>query len=72
MSFVASTLSEHLRHEGEVRGLKIGEKIGRLKGGLSILEELYDQGLIAKDVFEARAVRLRRDLAKALAVKQTR
>ncbi len=74
MAFVASTITEHIRHEGqllgerigETRGETCGEKRGDLKGQIKILETLHYQGLLTKEQFEMRALPLRLELEKLL------
>ena len=74
MSFVATTLTEHLLNEGEKRGEKRGEargekrgeargeKRGTIKGAMNNLQELHALGIVPKDIFQARMASLKQQL----------
>ena len=68
MTFIASTLTEQLHHEGKEIGIKIGqktgEKIGRIRGAIVNLQDLFDQGLIPVEIYESRIANLKQDLEK--------
>ena len=70
MTFVASTISEHIRHEGELIGeARSEERVKRAelraeRAALNQLEELFRDGLISKDIFETRAGPLKEELRK--------
>ena len=67
MTFVASTLGEQLRHEGELRvekRLKQQASILVKRGVLNSLEGLHQKGIITTEVFEAEAAPLRQALAE--------
>ena len=74
MTFVATTLTEHLLHEGEKRGRKQGEKYGEergrkqgeergtIKGAMNTLQEFHDLGIIPTDIYQARMASLKQQL----------
>ena len=54
MTFVATTLTEHLLHEGEKRGT--------IKGAMNNLQELYNLGVVPEDIYQARMTSLKQQL----------
>ena len=78
MTFVATTLTEHLLHEGEKRGRKQGEERGRkqgeergrkqgeergtIKGAMNNLQELHDLGIVPNDLYQTRMASLKQQL----------
>ncbi|MCP4104500.1 MAG: hypothetical protein GY749_03030 [Desulfobacteraceae bacterium] len=70
MAFVATTITEHIHHEGEIKG-KIEGKIegeiqGKIQGKIELAESLYLQGILSKDQYEKMTEPLRRELARIL------
>jgi hypothetical protein len=64
MEFVATTISEHIFHEGEVKGRAEGEAKGEVKGQIKLLEMLYQLGIVSEDQFQRMIEPLRQQLAK--------
>lgn len=69
MAFIATHITEHYEHIGEVRGekrgIKIGEVRGEIKGKLSLLQEFYEKGILSKEDYESQSSLLKEKL-KAL------
>jgi len=59
MEFVATTITEHIRHESELRG--------KIKGKIETLENLCLYGILPKKQFEKMVAPLRRELSEILA-----
>ncbi len=62
MAFVATTITEHIQHESEIKG----EIKGKIKGKIELLENLYTQGILTKELFEEMAKPLRNELNEYL------
>jgi hypothetical protein len=62
MSFIATTITEHIQHESEMKG-KIE---GIIEGQIKNLEGLYAEGVLSKDLFEKKVEPLRRELKELL------
>ncbi len=54
MAFVATTITEHIQHESEI------------KGKIELLENLYIQGILTKELFEEMVKPLRYELNEYL------
>ncbi len=74
MAFVATTITEHIQHESEVKG-EIKGKIegeikgkiqGKIQGKIELAESLYLQGILSKDQYEKVTEPLRRELVRIL------
>ncbi len=52
MSFIATTITEHIQHESEI------------KGEIKLLESLYKDGVPAKEEFDKRIIPLRKQLER--------
>ncbi len=74
MVFVATTITEHIQHESEIKG-EIKGKIkgeikgkikGKIQGKIELAESLYLQGILSKDQYEKMTEPLRRELARIL------
>ena len=69
MTFVATTLTEHLLHEGEKRGEargrkqgeKYGEERGTIKGAMNKLQEFHDFGLIPENIYQTQMASLKQE-----------
>ncbi len=80
MTYVATTIKEHIQYEsemiGEKRGVEIGEKrgveIGEKRGEIKTLEGLHAEGFLSKEQFEKKVVPLRRELKELLDGKEGR
>ncbi len=64
MEFIATTISEHIFHEGEVKGEARGEARGEVKGQITILETLYQIGILSEEQFQRMIRPLRQKLAE--------
>ncbi|MDM8550079.1 hypothetical protein QUF72_08385 [Desulfobacterales bacterium HSG2] len=64
MEFIATTITEHIQHEAEIRGEIKGRIKGKIEGKIEQLEDIYLQGIISKKQFEAMAEPLRLELAE--------
>lgn len=64
MDFIATTISEHIFHEGEVRGEARGEARGKVEGQIDLLETLYHKGLLPKTEYQRMIDPLRKQLAQ--------
>jgi hypothetical protein len=62
MSFVATTISEHIRNEGKIEGMTEGLAKGKLEGQIQILENLYVSGILNREQFEIMVQPLRKQL----------
>ena len=71
MSFVATTITEYIQHESELKGERKGqlegELKGQLKGKIETLETLYAESILSHEEFEQRVTPLRQELKKLLA-----
>ncbi|MCP4346149.1 MAG: hypothetical protein GY795_11565 [Desulfobacterales bacterium] len=50
MAFVATTITEHIQHESEIKG--------KIEGKIELLENLYSQGILTKEMFEEMVIPL--------------
>jgi hypothetical protein len=70
MSFVATTISEHIRNQGRIEGriegmnegMIKGMIKGKLEGQIQTLENLYVSGILNRDQFESMVQPLRKQL----------
>ncbi len=58
MEYVATTITEHIQYESEIKG--------NIKGKIELLENLYSQGILTKELFEEMVAPLRRELNEYL------
>ena len=71
MEFVATTISEHIFHEGllkgeakgKAEGKAEGEAKGEAKGQITLLETLYQNGILSEEQFQSMVQPLRQKLA---------
>ena len=70
MAFIATTITEHIRHEAEVKGEIKGKVEGKVEGKIEVLESLYLRGILSKEQFEELAVPLRLELSRLLGKEQ--
>ncbi len=66
MDHIATTITEHIQYESELKGEAKGEIKGVIKGKIENLEALLAEGLLSKEVFEKKVAPLRRELKKIL------
>jgi hypothetical protein len=52
MTFTATTISEHIRHEGRREGRREGRYEGRHEGEIRVLENLYRKGILSKAQYD--------------------
>ena len=72
MEFIATTISEHIFHEGMLEGKAEGNAEGRaegraegeVKGQIKMLETLYQFGILTEEQFHSMEPPLRQKLAK--------
>ena len=68
MEFIATTISEHIFHEGmlkgKAKGRAEGEVKGEVKGQIKMLEILYQFGILTEEQFHSMEPPLRQKLAK--------
>ncbi len=62
MSFVATTISEHIHNEGVIEGQIKGRNKGKIEGEIKAFEKLYNLGILTKKQFEEMATPLREKL----------
>ena len=60
MEFIATTITEHIRHQSEIQG----KTEGKIEGKIEILENLYIQGILSKERFEEMVAPLRKKLSE--------
>ena len=62
MEFIATTITEHIRHQTEIQAtIK-----GKIEGKIELLENLYIQGILPKERFEEMVEPLRKKLSEIL------
>jgi len=64
MEFIATTITEHIRHQSEIQGKIQGKTEGKIEGKIEILENLYIQGILSKERFEEMVAPLRKKLSE--------
>lgn len=68
MEFVATTISEHIFHEGVLKGKAEGkaegEAKGQTKGQIELLEMLYQNGVLSEEQFQSMVRPLRQKLSE--------
>ncbi|MCP4344424.1 MAG: hypothetical protein GY795_02735 [Desulfobacterales bacterium] len=58
MAFAATTITEHIQNESRIKG--------KIKGKIELLEDLYSQGILTKELFEEMVKPLRYELNEFL------
>jgi hypothetical protein len=72
MTYVATTIKEHIQYESEMIGEKRGVEIGEKRGEIKTLEGLHAEGVLSKEQFEKKVAPLRRELKELLEGKEGR
>ncbi len=62
MTFVATTITEHIQYESEIKGVIKG----KIEGKIENLEGLHAEGLLSKEIFEKKVAPLRRELKELI------
>ncbi|MCP4689751.1 MAG: hypothetical protein GY859_16990 [Desulfobacterales bacterium] len=62
MSFIATTIKEHIQYQSKIEG-KIE---GKIKGKIETLESLHAEGILSKEQYEQKVAPLRLELKKHL------
>ncbi len=68
MAFVATTITEHIQYESELKGVIKG----KIEGKIETLEALHAEGVLSKELFEKKVAPLRQELKDLLAEKDGR
>ena len=70
MSFVASTITEHIQYqaelkgrmEGKIEGKREGKRDGKIEGEINTLQKFYRQKIINREQYERRIKPLKKKL----------
>ncbi len=72
MEHVATTITEHIQYESEMKGEIKGKIKGKIEGKIETLEGLHVEGILSKAQFEKKVAPLRLELKKLLDGKDER
>ncbi len=70
MAYVATTITEHIQYESEIKGAIKGVIKGKIEGKIENLEALHAEGILSKELFEKKVAPLRQELKNILNEKE--